>query len=72
MLAITSLCSSAATLQVRLEQGFQLPQIALEWDVDIAAAKLVVINELIVHDWTGEVKIQAPMGDYKQRFGYVC
>jgi salicylate hydroxylase len=41
-----------------------------EWEVDIKAAKPVVLRSLIMHDWsTGEVKSTYDLGDYKSKFG---
>ncbi|KAK5055122.1 hypothetical protein LTR84_012870 [Exophiala bonariae] len=41
-----------------------------EWDVDIRAAKPVVLRSLIMHDWsTGEVTNTYDLGDYRARFG---
>ncbi|KAI6778296.1 uncharacterized protein J7T54_008474 [Emericellopsis cladophorae] len=41
-----------------------------EWNIDIAAAKPVVLRKLIRHDWkTGEIQGTYPLGDYRERFG---
>ena len=41
-----------------------------EWEVDIAAAKPVILKRLIRHDWkTGEIYGTYPLGDYRERFG---
>lgn len=41
-----------------------------EWDVNIAAAKPVILRNLISHDWqTGDVTGTYPLGDYRARFG---
>lgn len=41
------------------------------WAVDIEAAKPVVMSKLIIHKWdTGEVVATAPLGNYKEKFGY--
>lgn len=41
-----------------------------EWDVDIPAAKPVVLKSLIRHKWdTGDVEGIYPLGDYRERFG---
>lgn len=41
-----------------------------EWDVDIPAAKPVVLKNLIRHKWdTGDVEGVYPLGDYRERFG---
>ncbi|KAI0470534.1 hypothetical protein GGR56DRAFT_133444 [Xylariaceae sp. FL0804] len=41
-----------------------------EWEVDIPAAKPVILKNLIRHDWqTGEVFGTYPLGDYRERFG---
>ncbi|KAM4065679.1 FAD binding domain-containing protein [Hirsutella rhossiliensis] len=41
-----------------------------EWGVDIAAAKPVVLQSLVRHDWhTGHVTGTYPLGDYRARFG---
>ena len=40
-----------------------------EWDVDIRAAKPVILKNLIMHDWSsGEVTSTYPLGDYRARF----
>ena len=44
-----------------------------EWGVDIESARPNVVAKLTVHDWgTGKVKMVAPTGDYKEKFGFVC
>ncbi|KIW99685.1 uncharacterized protein Z518_11098 [Rhinocladiella mackenziei CBS 650.93] len=41
-----------------------------EWDVDIKAAKPVILRSLIMHDWaTGEVTNTYDLGDYRAKFG---
>ncbi|KAL6696608.1 hypothetical protein J3F84DRAFT_303256 [Trichoderma pleuroticola] len=41
-----------------------------EWEVDIPAAKPVILRDLIMHDWSsGEISGQYPLGDYRERFG---
>ncbi|KPM41845.1 hypothetical protein AK830_g4720 [Neonectria ditissima] len=41
-----------------------------EWDIDIPAARPVVLKKLIRHRWeTGEVQDVYPLGDYRERFG---
>lgn len=41
------------------------------WGVDIEAAKPVVMSKLIIHKWdAGEVVATAPLGNYKEKFGY--
>ncbi|KAH8669862.1 hypothetical protein BGZ61DRAFT_364013 [Ilyonectria robusta] len=41
-----------------------------EWEIDIPAAKPVILKNLIRHDWkTGEVFGTYPLGDYRARFG---
>ncbi|KAK0385628.1 hypothetical protein NLU13_6805 [Sarocladium strictum] len=41
-----------------------------EWDVDIPAAKPVILRDLIRHDYsTGAVQGTYPLGDYRERFG---
>jgi len=42
------------------------------WDVDIKAARPVVLKNLISHEWgTGEVTGVYSLGDYKKSFGSV-
>lgn len=41
-----------------------------EWDVDIRAAKPVILRSLIMHDWaSGEVTNTYDLGDYRAKFG---
>ncbi|KAH6663981.1 hypothetical protein F5X68DRAFT_251224 [Plectosphaerella plurivora] len=41
-----------------------------EWDVDISAARPVILRDLIRHDYaTGRVESTYPLGDYRERFG---
>lgn len=41
-----------------------------EWDINIAAAKPVILKNLIRHKWdTGDVEGIYPLGDYRERFG---
>ncbi|KAK0765134.1 hypothetical protein N5P37_002612 [Trichoderma harzianum] len=41
-----------------------------EWEVDIPAAKPVILRNLVMHDWSsGEISGQYPLGDYRERFG---
>lgn len=41
-----------------------------QWDVDIKAAKPVVLRSLIMHDWaTGEITSTYDLGDYRAKFG---
>ncbi|KAK5995467.1 3-hydroxybenzoate 6-hydroxylase 1-like protein [Cladobotryum mycophilum] len=41
-----------------------------EWEVDIPAAKPVILRNLIRHDWSsGKVFGTYPLGDYRERFG---
>ncbi|RBR13297.1 uncharacterized protein FIESC28_08263 [Fusarium coffeatum] len=41
-----------------------------EWDIDIPAAKPVILRNLIRHEYsTGEEQGTYPLGDYRQRFG---
>jgi salicylate hydroxylase len=41
-----------------------------EWDVDIRAAKPVILRSLIMHDWeSGDVTSTYDLGDYRARFG---
>lgn len=41
-----------------------------EWDVDIKAAKPVILRSLIMHDWSsGQVTSTYDLGDYRARFG---
>lgn len=41
-----------------------------EWEVDIKAAKPVILRSLIMHDWSsGEVTNKYDLGDYRARFG---
>ena len=41
-----------------------------EWDVDIRAAKPVVLRSLIMHDWaSGQVTNTYDLGDYRAKFG---
>lgn len=41
-----------------------------EWDVDIQAAKPVILRSLIMHDWSsGEVTSTYDLGDYRATFG---
>jgi salicylate hydroxylase len=41
-----------------------------EWEIDIPAAKPVILRNLIRHDYeTGAVKGTYPLGDYRERFG---
>lgn len=41
-----------------------------EWDVQISAAKPVVLKSLIMHDWeTGKVNAEYGLGDYRAKFG---
>jgi salicylate hydroxylase len=42
-----------------------------KWGVDIEAGKPVVMDKLIIHKWdTGKVLAIAPLGNYKEKFGY--
>ncbi|KAH8682622.1 salicylate hydroxylase [Xylariales sp. PMI_506] len=42
-----------------------------KWGVDVDAALPVVLKKLIIHKWdTGEVIATAPLGDFKEKFGY--
>lgn len=42
-----------------------------KWGVDVEAGKPVVNTKLIIHNWeTGEVVATAPLGNYKEKFGY--
>jgi 2-polyprenyl-6-methoxyphenol hydroxylase-like FAD-dependent oxidoreductase len=42
-----------------------------KWGVDVDAGKPVVMTKLIIHNWsTGEVVATAPLGNYKEKFGY--
>ncbi|KAJ3464827.1 hypothetical protein MRS44_009613 [Fusarium solani] len=41
-----------------------------EWDINIPAAKPVILRNLIRHDYsTGQVEGTYPLGDYRERFG---
>lgn len=41
-----------------------------EWDIDIPAAKPVILRNLIRHEWSsGKVYGEYPLGDYRERFG---
>jgi salicylate hydroxylase len=41
-----------------------------EWDVDIRAAKPVILRQLILHDWSsGKITNTYDLGDYRQKFG---
>jgi len=41
-----------------------------EWDVDIKAAKPVILRSLIMHDWSsGKVTNTYDLGDYRSKFG---
>lgn len=41
-----------------------------EWDVDIPAARPVILRNLIRHDYaTGRIESTYPLGDYRERFG---
>lgn len=41
-----------------------------EWDIDIPAAKPVVLKSLVRREWgTGDVEGVYPLGDYRERFG---
>lgn len=43
-----------------------------QWKVDIPAVKPVVLQKLVMHEWSsGEVKGEYGLGDYKARFGTV-
>jgi hypothetical protein len=43
-----------------------------KWGVDIEAAKPNVIGQMTVHHWTtGDIKMVAPTGTYREKFGYV-
>ena len=42
-----------------------------KWGVDVEAGKPVVMTKLVIHKWeTGEVLATAPLGNYKEKFGY--
>jgi salicylate hydroxylase len=42
-----------------------------KWGVNVEAGKPVVMTKLIIHNWeTGEVIATAPLGNYKEKFGY--